>query len=102
MRMKATWTFGRTTGAATAVVLAAFVLVGCSAESNAQTITVDIGEGVTLDMVWIAPGRFTMGQNHNMPDLSPAPELPRSGALGTMRPTLAITHGTACVVAVGA
>jgi len=66
MRMKATWTFGRTTGAATAVVLAAFVLVGCSAESNAQTITVDIGEGVTLDMVWIAPGRFTMGQNHNM------------------------------------
>jgi len=61
--MKTTWSFGRVMGVATAI---AFALAGCSAESNAQTVTVDIGGGVTMDMVWIAPGSFTMGQNNLM------------------------------------
>ena len=67
MRMKTTRTFRRTMGAATAIALAAFLLVGCSAERNSQTVTVDIGGGVTMDMVWISPGRFRMGQNRGMP-----------------------------------
>ena len=33
----------------------------------------EIGE-VTLEMVWIAPGTFTMGQNHGMPDWMGATE----------------------------
>ena len=74
MRMKGTRTFRQTIGAATAIALAAFVLAGCSAERNSRTVTVDIGGGVTMDMVWIAPGIFTMGQNHDMPHWSPAPE----------------------------
>jgi len=65
--MKNRWTFGRTVGAVAAIALAAFLLVGCSAERDSQTVTVDIGEGITMDMVWIAPGTFTMGQNHDMP-----------------------------------
>jgi len=71
MRMRIVWAFGRMMGAVMAVVLAAFVLVS---EGNAQTVTVDIGEGVTMGMVWITPDTFTMGQNHDMPDWSPTPE----------------------------
>jgi len=37
-------------------------------------ITVDIGSGVVMEMAWIAPGSFTMGQNDDMPYWSPAPE----------------------------
>jgi len=48
---------------------------GCDcAEQQAQTITVDMGGGVTMTMNRIAPGVFTMGQNDGLPTWSPAPE----------------------------
>ena len=60
--MKNKWTFRRAIGAATAIVLAAFVLAGCPEKASAQTVAVNVGEGVTMGMVRIAPGTFRMGQ----------------------------------------
>jgi len=70
MMMKNKWTFRRTIGAATAIALTAFVLAGCGRERYA---TVDIGDGVTMGMVRIAPDTFTMGQDHDWPFGLPTP-----------------------------
>jgi len=51
-----------------AIALAAFMLVSCQRDSTVDSVvdmTVDIGGGITMDMVWIAPGTFTMG--HDLP-----------------------------------
>ena len=63
--MKNRWTFGRTVGSAAAIALAAFLLAVYPMKVSAQTVTVNVG-GVTMGMVRIAPGTFTMGQNHDI------------------------------------
>jgi len=70
------WTFRRKIGAATVIALAAFALAGCGEEGGAgnANANVNLGGGVTMGMVRIAPGTFTMGQNHGMSGWAPAPE----------------------------
>jgi len=72
--MKNKRTFGRTMEAAAVIALAALVLAGCGGEGGAGNASVNLGGGRTMGMVRIAPGTFTMGQNHGMPSWSPAPE----------------------------
>ena len=59
---------------AAAIALAAFALAGCGGEGRARPVMVNLGGGETMGMVRIAPGAFTMGQNHGMPDWLPVPE----------------------------
>jgi len=37
------------------------LLTGCSAQKEMETRTVDLGNGVALEMVWCPPGNFLMG-----------------------------------------
>jgi len=65
--IKNKWTFRQAIVAVMVVIaLAVFALTGYGDEGRSGNATVNLGGGRTMGMVRIAPGTFTMGQNHGM------------------------------------